>query len=145
MLKFAILTPPLLYNCGRNIRGFLKCEPSAESFFAELEKQFFAAVPEVSQYHQEETKEEKTYAYIAFIIAKKQIDYIQSAYQKYIKKYIFNRNTHCENKKFCIGNQKHIILPGFFSYLFDDGIQTIPYLLTIFNEISKVLFNEYFR
>ena len=56
-----------------------------------------------------------------------------------------NRNTHCENKKFGLGNQNHIILPSFFSYLFDSGIQCIPSLLNIFNEINLVLFTEYFR
>jgi len=138
--KLAIYTPPLIFNCGKNIRGFLKYDPRIISLektaFTELIKIF--PIDTTKEISIPISNEEYLYAYVVYKISMQQIKYLQNAKQK--------RNTKCAEN---IENLNHvsnkfIILPTFFAYLFDSGVQCLPASSDLFNTISRFLFNEYF-
>ena len=94
------------------------------------------------------SKEEYIYAYIVYTVSRYQILYLDHAHTKIVYKLSASPS---DSKKYVERiptkeiTKKHVILPSFFAYLFDSGIQCLGILLDLFTNLNSYLFNSYFR
>ncbi len=145
--KLAIHTPPLVFHCGRNVRGYLKYEPAVLSLgavaAAELNKVLWTTTkPKIAI-----TKEEYIYAYMVLKMAKFQIEYLREEHAK--RMYPPRLPTHRRRKSskripLARVSKKYVILPSFFAYQFDSGVQYLPTLLELFTLLNSHIFDCYF-
>lgn len=140
MQKFAFRTPPLVFHCGTSIWSYMKYEPCLQRL-GNVAADFFGTALQnlVSKKSARSTsKEEYIYAYAAYSVSMLQIPCLQHKLRKNLLRSADKQHA----KKSCV---ESMLLPTFFAYLFDSGIQHVSSLLELFNAINSNLFYDYFN
>ncbi len=146
--KLAVHTPPLVFHCGRNVRGYLKYEPAilalAPTAVTELEQLLSIS----SRFKQVPSNEECIYAYVVLRIFSMQIAYLNAEHDERMYRHVGKQNV---DRRKCMEriplakvSKKYVILPGFFAYLFDSGVQYLSTLLDLFTALNSYIFSRYF-
>jgi hypothetical protein len=138
--KLAFHTPPLTFQCGPGIWGYLKYEFNIYNIQETAEATLNTVIKSNTEYKlpRAASKEEYIYAYAIYCISLLQIKRIQ---KKLMKKLQRSAKMIPTSKDI----RKSMLLPTFFAYLFDSGIQYVPSLLELFNAVNLNIFYEYFN
>ena len=138
--KLAFHTPPLTFQCGSGICGYLKYEPNIYNIQDTAETTLNSVIKSNTEYKlaRSSSKEQYIYAYTIYSISRLQIKRIQKKLTKKLQRSAKMMPTSKVIKK-------SMLLPTFFAYLFDSGIQYVPSLIELFNAVTLNIFYEYFN
>lgn len=138
--KLAFHTPPLTFHCGPSVWGYLKYEPCIYSISETASSVLNSAIKPSTEYKlpRSATNEEYIYVYTIYCMSLLQIRRVQ---KKLTKRLQYSAKMIPESSEV----KKSMLLPTFFAYLFDSGIQYVPSLIELFNAVTLNTFYEYFN